>query len=127
HLIPIPVASLFGKISRDLKPGGLLVFTAPGLCCSNLALSTMRRLVRLFRGSWTDSLLFWVGKRFYPDVPEETLRQRLVYMYVLPEFLVTRRFCRRLAAFGLQLLFMGPEQVSPLGTLKHQITVFRKR
>ena len=57
HAIPVSTEALFGKIARELRPGGLLVYTMPAASRSNHALAAVRRVLRLVRGRGTDALL----------------------------------------------------------------------
>lgn len=86
HLIPRSDAELFGRIAADLAPGGRLVMSLPYACLYNQLLWSVRRLLRLVRGRLSDALILGLAKLvFGKRYSEAMLRERLIYMYILPE------------------------------------------
>ncbi|MEQ1850914.1 MAG: class I SAM-dependent methyltransferase [Chthoniobacteraceae bacterium] len=128
HLIPRTDAALFGKIAADLAPGGRLVVSLPDACLYNRLLWSVRRVLRLVRGRWSDALILALaklvfGKRF----SEAMLRERLIYMYILPERFDSPAFRRMLEKeHGLAVV---KEIAEPFvaGKANHRILVLTRR
>ena len=86
YAIPASDDALFGKIAGDLVPGGLLVYTMPTDALGNRLVVAVRRLLKRLRGRVTDAVLLALARALhggrYDDV---LLRERVVYMYVVPD------------------------------------------
>ncbi len=128
HLIADPTPRLFTKISEDLTPGGILIFTMPYICFYNSILVTIRRLCRLLRGRITDKVIFLIGKLMHANRLSETeLRQRVQYMYLLPYRYLSAPFIEELKnEHCLELIDDTSITHESLAQPKHRMVVFRK-
>jgi trans-aconitate methyltransferase len=128
HLIEAPTEKLLSKISRDLVPGGLLAFTMPYGCLYNHFLWIVRRLFRAVRSPFTDRLLYVAGKRLHGRwMSEEMLRERVHYMYLLPQRYGGRAFDELLQRhYGLRLLSRCEIPHAGPGQPKHRFYIFQK-
>jgi trans-aconitate 2-methyltransferase len=108
HLIAGDDRALAQKLARDVRPGGRLVATMPDDCIANRLILTLRRLLRAIRAPWLDTVILRVATAVYPDVPSEALRDRVVYMYVLPARLCSRRWRGLMQDAGFELLDCAP-------------------
>jgi trans-aconitate 2-methyltransferase len=85
HLIPGPTPALLQKIAADLAPNGLLVASLPDCGVFNRSLWALRRLLGALRSRWLDDLALAISLRVYRGRYDEAfLRQRLPYLYLLP-------------------------------------------
>lgn len=128
HLIPVASEDLFHKIMSDLVPGGILLNTMPYGCMYNYWLCRIRRLLKAIRSPVTDALIFDVARMLHGRaMHERQLRERIPYMYLLPE-----RFdgpeLRQLLKVHCNLTVIGEHEEihASVGQLKHRLTVFRK-
>ncbi len=129
HLIPVPTTQLFEKLRADLAPGGLLVYTMPTRCFYNRALAAVRRTLRALRHPLTDRLILLAaravhGRRYGADA----LRERLPYMYVLPERYDGPELHALIStSYDLDLLERARLPHASVAQMKHRLAVFRKR
>lgn len=129
QLIPRNTEQLFERIAGDLCRGGLLVAAMPRKCASNTLLTAIRRVFRQLRGPVTDAIVLKAGTLLHRGkVPEDILRERIHYMYVLPY----RYSERRLDAWldqkcGLELIEQYDLPWASLAQLQHNMSVFRRR
>jgi SAM-dependent methyltransferase len=128
QFIDSPDERLLGKLARELKPGGRLVFTIPYACVHNVLLDAVRGCFRALRSRATDRLILAAGRWLHRgDVADDLLRERVVYMY-LPHY-------RRLNA-GLRDLLTSrcglaaeAEEAHPhasLAQMKHRLCVYSR-
>ncbi len=127
HLIRGATERLVEKLARDLVPGGLLVATLPFECAFNSLLFAARRAFRVVRSRPVDALVLAAGKLAHPREPTERIRERVPYMYVIPERLdgETLRGIER--AHGLELVEERPIAHASLAQPRHRLTVLRRR
>jgi trans-aconitate methyltransferase len=126
HLIPGSTDLLFAKLASELTPGGLLIFSMPSACLYNTVLTRTRQLLRLCRSRVTDGLLLTLARLLHGrSHSREFLRERLHYMYILPERHGSRALETRLAAEH-QLAMQGstPCLHTSLGQPKHRLWCF---
>jgi SAM-dependent methyltransferase len=129
HLIPGSTDELFSKLSRELNPGGLLCFTIPCRCFFNALLATFRRTMRLIRSRFTDRLIMSLAATLHGSShSREFLRERLQYMYILPNRYGSRALQRRLSKHH-QLATETAEAFAhaSLGQLKHRFYALRRQ
>lgn len=124
HLIDMPTQALFRKLWRELAPGGRLIFSAPVECMFNTVLSAVRQSLRLLRHRGTDWLLLQMARRLHgKDHDVAFLRERIAYMYIIPQFFLCARLERTLRTCGLQVVAREPYPHTSLGQMKHAVWV----
>lgn len=126
HLIPGPDAALARRLAGDVAPGGRLVVVMPDDGLFNAVLVGLRRLLRAVRGPRLDALVIGAARRLHPGWPEAMLRERLPYVYLVPERLDGGALRGAFAAAGLELVSDAPWPQDSLGKLRHRVTVYRK-
>ena len=85
HLIPGPTPALLQRIAADLAPNGLLVASLPDCSAYNRSLWALRRVLGAIRSRWLDDVALAVSARVYRGRYDEAfLRQRIPYLYLLP-------------------------------------------
>jgi trans-aconitate methyltransferase len=127
YAIPASDEALFGKIAGDLVPGGLLVYTMPTDAVANRLVVRVRRVLRRMRGRRTDALLLAIARalhgRRYDDA---LLRERVPYMYVVPDRYDSRALHARLRErFGFDILATEPIPRASPAQLAHRLVVAR--
>jgi len=129
HNIAVSTATLFTKIAADLVPGGLLFTSMPYACFYNHVLWAIRRLCRMVRGTYTDTMLLTMAKCLHHgQFSESLLRQRLHYMYLLPQRYDSRALRSVLdAMYGLQTIASHAVAHTSVAQPKHRLIVSRKR
>ena len=127
HLIPGTNDELFAKLRSEMKPGGLLLFTIPRRGAFNTLLSITRRVLRLFRSPMTDWLILSLAEKLHGQAhTREFLRERLHYMYILPNRYGSSRFARTLSEqHQLDLQFSARCAHTSLGQPMHSFYSFR--
>ena len=128
HLIQAPTQELFSKIAGDLTADGILLYAMPYWCPHNRALSLGRGLLQRMRSPITDAIILRVSKYLYGgEFKEDFLRERVHYMYCVPE----RYDCDPLrqflhTAYGLDLVGEHPDpRISPF-QFRYRLTACRK-
>jgi len=129
HLITVSTDLLFAKIAGDLRSDGILVFTMPYVCAYNSALIAVRRFFRLLRSSFTDKFILSMGKLLHRGrVSEETLRERVNYMYLLPQRYLSDALIGQLEnSFGLDQVRQYPVAHDSPAQPKHRLIILRKK
>ena len=129
HLVPGSTKLLLAKLARDLAPGGLLANVMPYECAYNAMLMAARRLFRRLRGDWTDRFLMATGKLLTRTtlMDEQMLRERLLYMYLLPHRLDGVQFRQLAEECGLHWIADEPERHASIAQPKHNAVFFRKQ
>ncbi len=128
HLMNLDSDSLFGKVVEDLNSCGLLVFSIPDACLYNWSLVGVRRCLRMLRSNLLDRFVLWIAMRLHHgDMSQEMLKQRVQYMYVIPDKYFSKRLVKRLeTTHGLQHLSTTPLPHTSFAQPKHSISIFRK-
>jgi len=128
YAIPASEDALFGKIAGDLVPGGLLVYTMPTGALGNRLLVALRRGLRKVRGPVSDRLLLAIGRALHGSRYDDALlRERVPYMYVVPDRYDTRALHRRLRErWGFEILATEPIPRASPAQLKHRLVVARR-
>jgi SAM-dependent methyltransferase len=127
HLIEAPPLDLHRKIARDLVPNGILIASVPYECAYNSLLIFVRRIFRRLRGPLTDRLLEAIGNSLEGGkLSPEMMRERIVYMYIIPSFLAGPTFDRRLAQIGLRRERILPYPHASIAQPKHRVGVYRR-
>ena len=128
HLIPGPTEALFTKLAGELAPGGVLVMSMPYPCAYNRLLVGVRKTLRRLRGPLTDRLILAAAAALHSRVMSaELLRERVRYMYVVPErFSDSEVAGWLLAGCGVQAVDETSYPHASPGQLKHRLSVFRK-
>lgn len=128
HLIGANNASLFGKICDDLGKNSFLVISLPYVCAYNHLLWFARRILRAIRGNWTDSLILFVAKIIFGHkYSEAVLRERLIYMYILPERYDSPKFRNMLHSDHGLTVISEVEEPFILGKANHRILVLSNK
>jgi SAM-dependent methyltransferase len=127
HLIQSDTAQLFAKLARDLVPGGLLIAVLPSASAFNSLLFGARRTLRAIRSPLTDGAIMLLGRLLHPSMEPALLRERIHYMYRLPERIMTRALKQSLAVVhGLAAIGEYAYPHSSIAQPQHIVTVFRK-
>jgi SAM-dependent methyltransferase len=127
HLIDCRDRELFGKIRRELKPGGRLICTMPFRCSHNALQLLFRRTARLMRGRFLDGLILWAARVIYGNKYSTSfIQERVMYMYIIPFRLHDPQFVKSLAR-DYQLVLEREERVpnEAMGKLSHKVAVYR--
>lgn len=128
HLIPGPTDQLFARLVDHLAPGGLAVFSMPEECWYNWALLGVRRVLRACRSRLTDELALMAARLLHGrSHPDDFLRERLGYVYVLPFRQWSGTLEVRLTAVhGLDNLEAVRYRHTSPGQLRHRLWCFRR-
>ena len=127
HLIPGDSATLVRKLASDLVPGGLLFCSMPFDCAYNRVFAGVRRVLRSVRSSWLDLLILKFARFLHgAEMDEEGLRERVDYMYIAPERLMSEPLAACFASVGLRRVATYPMESTSPSQLKHQVTVFAR-
>ena len=128
HTIPGPTDALFDKLARDLAPGGLLLYTMPTAALANRLLAALRRMLRAGRGRATDALLLALARTLHGNRYDDgLLRERVPYMYLVPERYDTAALHARLHdRWGLQILATEPVPRASPAQLVHRLVIARR-
>jgi SAM-dependent methyltransferase len=129
HLIATPTQQLFAKVAADLKPGGYLVCSMPCPCLFNTVLFLVRRMLRLVRCRASDFAIFSLAKLLHAgDMPVARLKERVQYMYVIPQRLGSKSLEGQLTEqFQLDCQGVYPYHHASLGQPRHKLWVFQRR
>jgi len=129
HNIDTPPDQLFLKITNDLTDGGVLIITTPYECVYNRLLWAARRILKALPRAVTNRLVLVVGQRIYGKrFSLEMLRERVPYMYMIPNFCSKPNLHRRLAVcFNLFLVQERRVAHAGVGHPKHKLLVFEKQ
>jgi trans-aconitate methyltransferase len=129
YAIPAPTDTLFGKIARDLVPGGMLVYTMPTDAATNRALVLLRRLLRVVQGRVTDAALLALARLLHGrDYDDALLRERVPYMYVIPDRYDSAALHARLRArWNFEILLAEPIPRASPAQLAHRLVVAKRR
>ena len=128
YAIPAADEALFGKIAGDLVPGGLLVYTMPTSALANRLVVGLRRLLRRARGRTTDAALLAIARALHSGRYDDALlRERVPYMYVVPDRYDSRALHARLSErWGFEILATEPIPRASPAQLKHRLVVARR-
>lgn len=126
HLIPCDTGALVAKLARDVKPGGVIVNVMPHTCAYNEAFTILRKILRATRTPITDAAILRVGRALHGEMSDDLLRERIHYMYLPPQRLMSGGLEREMARRGLRLVDRRAMRSSSLAQLKHQLTILRK-
>src|SRR4051794_31052391 len=128
HLAAAPSDdALAAKLAGDLRPGGALVAEMPYAGPYNTALIGLRRVLRRARGPRLDRLALALARRLRSGtLDDEQLQERLVYNYVIPERLASRRWDGTLAAAGLHLDERTAMRQESPAQPRHHLSVYLK-
>ncbi len=128
HLVRAPARALFGKIASEIVPGGLFVNVMPYECAYNALLIAARRAMRCVRSPFTDRLvLAAAGALHGATYDREQLRERVEYMYRIPNILGGPPLDRMLKdECGLKLAAELDEPHVSVAQPKHRFSVYRK-
>jgi trans-aconitate methyltransferase len=128
YAIPASDDALFGKIAGDLVPGGLLVYTMPTDAPLNRLLVAVRRVLRRMRGRTIDAAVLGIARALHGrDYDEALLRERVPYVYVVPDRYDSRALHGRLRArWGFQVLAREAIPRASPAQLRHRLVVARR-
>ena len=129
HLIPCDSRLLFGKISSELIPGGLLMNVMPYECAFNTLLSGVRAAFAAVRSPLTDLCVFRLAKLFHGHrMDDKSLKERVPYMYQKLERLDGPALRKQMnEECALEFVTSVPEIHASLAQAKHRLIVSRKR
>lgn len=128
HLIPLPTVQIFAKVAENLSPGGVLVMTIPYACPYNTLLWMARRVLRAIKCKFTDQMILSIAKMLHGGkYSDSSLRERIIYMYHVPQAYLSPELHRLLTCdLGLELFFVELLPHASLGQAKHKIVGYRK-
>jgi SAM-dependent methyltransferase len=125
HLIPGDTAALVRKLAADLRPGGVLVVNMPFDCAYNRAFAVVRRILRALRSPLLDRLILQVGRLVHGrEMDDDGLRERVGYMYVPPERVMSDGLVATFASAGLRRITEHAMESASPSQLKHRVTIF---
>jgi trans-aconitate 2-methyltransferase len=128
HLIADPAGRLVSKLAADLADDGLLVVDMPYRGPYNAIAIAIRRALARLRGPRLDAAALRVARALHRgSVSTEQLRERLVYLYVVPERLAGKEFDVQLERAGLGLVDRRPMRHASPAQPRHHLSVYRKR
>jgi SAM-dependent methyltransferase len=127
HLIDAPPLDVHRRVALNLNQGGVLIASVPCQGLYNTILIKARRIFRAIRSPATDRVIETVGRcltrgKLAPDM----IRERVVYMYIIPSFLAGGSFDRRLAQIGLNLDKVLPYPHASIAQTKHRVGIYRR-
>lgn len=126
HLIPGTTAALAERLASDLKPAGLFIMVMPFDLSWNRVLVAARKLLSSVRGRWLDAAILSLAKAFYRSWPEALLRERIPYMYTLPERFDEELVHELTARHGFVKVATEPWPSTSFAKLRHRLTVLRR-
>ena len=126
YLIPGPDASIDERLAALTRPGGHLLLCEPVACARNRLLVLLRRLLRALRSRTLEELALRVATRLHPEADPAFLRDRIPYLYVLPERTNGPARARALAGHGLRRIDEIPVPDASIAKLRHTLAVFRR-
>jgi SAM-dependent methyltransferase len=125
HLIPGETAALVRKLAADLRPGGVLVCDMPFDCWYNRAFAVVRRVLRALRSPWLDRLILRAGRLLHGrEMDDEGLKERVGYMYVPPERMMSDCLAASFASAGLRRTREYAMPSTSPSQLRHRVTIF---
>jgi len=118
---------LIHKIADDLAPGGLFVCGMPYDCAYNRVFAVVRRILRVARSPLTDRAILTVARWLHRrDMDDDALRERVAYMYVPPERMMSPALAATLEASGLRRVATHATASTSPSQLRHNVTVWAK-
>lgn len=127
HLIPGETSALIRKLATDLRPGGVLVCNMAFDCGYNRIFALIRRVLRRLRSPWLDRMIFQAGRLLHGrEMDEESLRERVGYMYIPPERMMSEQLADCFASAGLHRTGEHAMNSTSLSQLKHRVTIFAR-
>jgi SAM-dependent methyltransferase len=127
HFMRARPVDVWTRLARDLRPGGLLVCAMAYDCLHNRVLSSARRTLRAIRGGPVDSLLMALGRFVYGRAMDDSLiRERIEYMYIPPEQLMSTATASLTTSVGLGLIASHEMPGASATQLKQRVSVFQK-
>jgi trans-aconitate methyltransferase len=128
HTIPGPTDTLFSKISSELAPGGLLIYTMPTSSPANRLLAGLRWVLRASRGRATDALTLALARALHGrQYDQALLRERIPYMYLVPHRYDSPSLHTRLRdRWSIEVLATEPTPRASLAQLAHRLVVARR-
>ena len=127
HLIPGDTSSLVLKLASDIRSGGLLICSMPFPCAYNHVLTLMRRILRRLRSRRLDDLILRMGRVLHGhEMDDAGLRERIIYMYLVPERVMSGRLIASFAEAGLRRVHEYRMASTSLSQLRHRVTIFVK-
>jgi trans-aconitate 2-methyltransferase len=125
HLIPGDTDQLLRKIAGDLRAGGVFICSMPFDCLYNRTFALVRRILRAVRSPVVDAAILQAGRLLHRrKMDDERLRERVDYMYIPPERMMSDALGRQFVSAGLQRTAeLAMRSTSP-SQLKHSATIF---
>ena len=125
HLIAGQEEILIGKLSRDLKPGGLLIATLPIRSIGNAALMLQRRIWQHLPRS-VDTLVLGLARLMHREEASQALADRITYLRILPSRFLDEAFSSALSRHGLHLVSVDPWPRPSLFKPEHRMASYRR-
>ena len=129
HLISGDTHKLVRNLAQSNGPGGALLFSIPVECLYNKILFLVRRFLCLLRSPMLNSLMLSAAKLVYRKgcLNEAALKDRIEYMYIMPERLFSKELVELFQQEGLCKLSCVPEPQHYLLKPRHVFAVYQKR
>jgi trans-aconitate methyltransferase len=125
HLTPGDTTALVRKLAGDLREGGVLVCSMPFECAYNTMFAVVRRVLRAVRFPWLDRRILQIARLVHSrDMDDDSLRERVDYMYIPPERMMGEQLARSFASAGLHRATEYPMNSTSPSQLKHGVTIF---
>lgn len=125
--VATPDSFLCAKLTQDLRPDGLLIFSMPYSCTYNRGLWLLRRGLRRLRGPAFEQFALNLAVRLHPGWNRRLLEERIPYLFMLPHRVDGELFAHSLGKHATYER-IGAEELphaSPAQP-KHRLSVFRK-
>jgi SAM-dependent methyltransferase len=127
HLIPGRSAALAEKIASDLVPGGVFICGMPYDSVYNRAFAVIRRMLRAIRSGATDRLILAIARWWHRgEMDDRHLRERVAYMYFVPERMMGRALVACFERAGLRRTAVYPMRSTSPSQLRHNVTVWTR-
>jgi SAM-dependent methyltransferase len=126
YLIRQEARYLADCLAHDLVVGGFLISIMPCDVPLNRAMILLRRFIRRFWSPPLERLAFAIAKLVHGDWDDAQLRDRIPYLYIIPEHLDSNALRDCFGAAGLELVAAHSWPRTSLAKLQHTITVYRR-
>lgn len=129
QFIAAPDEAMFSKLRNELLPGGHLIFTMPRACAYNRVLYALRRCLRAMRCAALDALILATARLLHgKEYSNEMLRERVGYMYSLPERVYDARLDEMLTGqLGFELVRAERLPQESLAKPQHVLGIYRRK
>lgn len=126
HLLGTPPDVLLTKIRKELKPGGITLFTVPYSSFLNSILFSIRSIYRVVSNSFFDSILLFFARIVNRDIDRNILLDRIAYMSILPAFVWNGELIKWVQREGFTIIMDIRLPLERLGKAKHAVVALQR-